>query len=395
MICSVSNPNHSVHKKYQHLLLKRSDYPLSPIYSTKNLAKRISVDQERPDKVNLIGPEKDVAILNRITVKMDAFGELYRKVLEEVNELQEDLFGGIGFDDKQWFSFEEPAVLVDLVNFSHPGYCFGDEERNDLKKYEDLGLRALFHHPRLKGRYGYIVTSDKFIPNAVACHEFLRRASHARSKLATATHISVGGPARGPEFTAQFLRNHPQGNIRNVKIIEGDICLVAGYNKTSSMVSLFYSLLSPPPPLTADSQPRQVNRRRFSDFFPTVSTDPLSLIGSSSGLRRSFLQPCSASIQQLSKNSDSSSTLAAVECSIQTNYPSASNGTQHSTSTRRLAFRITETSNPPLSTNIRTQKVSPSTPRTPWKIFNKATRLPLHASTTCCRPKICITRSRR
>lgn len=218
--------------------MKRSDYPLSPIYSTKNLVKKISQDQERADKVNLVGPVKDIAILDRITVKMDAFGELYRKLLQEVNELQEDLFGGIGFNDEEWFSFEEPDPLVDLVNFNHPGYCFGDEERNYLKKYEDVGLRVLFQHPRFEGRYGDFVAHDKFIPNAVACHDFLRRASHARSKLATATHISVGGPARGTEFIAQFLRNHPQGDLRHVKIIEGDICLVSGYNKTSSMVSL-------------------------------------------------------------------------------------------------------------------------------------------------------------
>ena len=221
--------------------MKRSDYPLSPIYSTKNLAKTVSQDQERPDKVNLVGPNKDIAILDRITIKMEDFGDLYRKLLDEINELQEDLFAGIGFKDEEWFSFDVPDPLVDLVNFNRPGYCFGDEERNDLKKYEDLGLRALLLHPRLKNRYGCMVSHDKFIPNAVACHDFLQRASLARSKLATATHISVGGPARGTEFTAQFLRNHPQGDIRHVKIVEGDICLVAGYNKTSSMVRLFHS----------------------------------------------------------------------------------------------------------------------------------------------------------
>lgn len=236
-LCSVDNVCPRIFKEYQPLLLKRSDYPLSPIYNTKNLAKKVSADEERADKVNLIGPEKNIAILGRITVRMDAFGELYRQVLDEVNQMQEDLFGGIPFGDKEWFSFEVPNPLVDLVNFNHPGYRFGDEERNDLTKYKDLGLRALFHHPRLKDRYGCMVSRNKFIPNVAACHEFLRRAYQARCKLATATHISVGGPARGTEFAAQFLRNHPQGDTRNVKIIEGDICLVAGYNKTSSVVS--------------------------------------------------------------------------------------------------------------------------------------------------------------
>jgi hypothetical protein len=252
--------------------LKRSDYPLSPIYSTKNLAKKVSQDQEHPDKVNLVGLDKNTAILDRITVKIDAFGDLYRELLDEVSKMQDDLFAGIGFDDQEWFSFEVPDPLVDLVNFNHPGYCFGDEERNDLKKYEHLGLRALFHHPRLKNRYGCMVSHDKFITNAVACHDFLQRASLARSKLATATHISVGGPARGTEFTAQFLRNLPQGDIRHVKVVEGDLCLVAGYNKTSSMVRPFCSLCTFR--ITTYAQFRRESKRRSSASFPEACTAP-------------------------------------------------------------------------------------------------------------------------
>ena len=215
----------------------RSDYPLSPIYSTKNLAKIISRDQEHSNKANLVGRDMDTAILGKITVKIQSFGELYRKLLEEINEMQADLFGGIGFNDEEWMLFQVPEHLTDLVNYNQPGYCFGEEERNDLKKYEEMGLRVLFHHPRFKDRYGCMVSPEKFIPNTAACYEFLRRASLARSKLATATHISVGGPARGTEFTAQYLRNHPQGDLRNVKVIDGDLCLVGGYNKSSSMVS--------------------------------------------------------------------------------------------------------------------------------------------------------------
>jgi len=215
----------------------RSDYPLSAIYSTKNLAKKISRDEPRDDKVNLVGSGKDLAIFGRIAIRMENFGELYRKLLDEVKEMQLDLFGGISFGDEEWMGFKGPEHLVDLVNSRQPGYCFGEEERNDMKKYERVGLKVLFHHPRLKDRYGCMVSPDKFIPNTAACHEFLRRASLARTKLASATHISVGGPARGTEFTAQYLRNHPQGDIRNVKIVDGDLCLVAGYNKSSSAVS--------------------------------------------------------------------------------------------------------------------------------------------------------------
>lgn len=134
-----------VYETYKHLLMIRSDHPLSPIYSSKNLAKKISRDEERKDKVNLVGePKKDTAILGRIVVKLEDIGGLYRKLLEEVTELQEDLFGGIGFEDPDWFSFKVPNPLVDEVNNSSAGFCFGDMEMNDLKKYEDVGLRALY-----------------------------------------------------------------------------------------------------------------------------------------------------------------------------------------------------------------------------------------------------------
>jgi len=219
-------------------LLIRSDYPLSAIYSTKNLAKAASREEEREDKVNIVGPGKQTVILGKITVKICGFGELYWKLLDETKEMQEDLFGGIGFEDEEWISVTVPEDLVDEVNASHPGFCFGDLERNGLKKYEDAGLRALFHHPRLKDRFGSMLPGDKFILNAVGCHDFLRRSSLARTKLATLLHISVGGPARGTEFMAHNLRNQPQADIRNVRVIDGEICLVGGYNKSSGAVSL-------------------------------------------------------------------------------------------------------------------------------------------------------------
>ena len=228
---------HRVYETYKSLLMIRADYPLSLIYSTKNLAKKISHDEDREDKVSLVGPEKNIAILGQITVKPESFGELYRKVKDEAKEIQEDLFGGIGFEDEEWFGFKAPEYLVDEVNSTRPGFCFGDTEHCDMMKYGDRGLKVLFHHPRLKDRYGCVLPDGTFRFNAFACHEFLRLASLARSKLATAVHVSIGGPPRGTEIVANYLRNHPQGDRRNVKIVDGDLCLVGGYNKTSSVVS--------------------------------------------------------------------------------------------------------------------------------------------------------------
>ena len=216
----------------------RSDYPLSPIYSTKNLAKKVSQDQERDNKVNFVGAGKETVILGKITVKLGDFGVWYHKLLGELKELQEDLFGGIGFEDEEWISVTVPEDLVDEVNTNSPGFCFGELERNGMKESEEAALRAFFHHPRLKDRYCMMLPGDRFILNAVACHDFLRRSSLMRTKLATLLHISGGGPARGTEFIASYLRNHPQGDLRNVKVVDGELCLVAGYNKSSSMVSL-------------------------------------------------------------------------------------------------------------------------------------------------------------
>jgi len=298
----------------------RSDYPLSPIYSSKNLAKKISKDQERDDKVNLVGPGKELAILGKIAVRLDSFGALYQKLLEEVNEMQDSLFGGIGFEDEEWLSLKLPEHLVDLVNSNHPGYCFGDDERNGLKKYESLGLKILFHHPRFKDRYGCMVSQDKFIPNTVACHEFLRISELSMTKLATATHISIGGPWRGTEGASSHLRNHPQGDVRNVKVIDGDICFVGGYNKSSSMVSLYPwpSLLSS----VADAKFRPENGRRYFDSSPRASTDLRSLTGLSSGRCRSSLLDFLALIQRW-RALGSGSTLEFTNRSLRKSYRGA------------------------------------------------------------------------
>jgi len=248
----------------------RSDHPLGAIYSAKNLAKKVAQSQQRDDNVNLIGPEKDTAILGSITIKLASIGEVYHKLLKELTEMQENLFGGIGFDDEEWFSFEMPDTFTDLVNSVRPGYCFGDEQANDLKRYEDCGLNVILNHPFFKHRYGCMVADGHFIPNVVACHEFLRQSSEADKITAVLFHFGLGSPGRGTESTSQCLRNHPQGDIRNVRIIRGDLCVVGGYNKSSSMVSppsRFRSLT------VTNAQPRQKSRRTSAVSSPRIFTD--------------------------------------------------------------------------------------------------------------------------
>ena len=233
----VADLGHRAYESHKHLLALQADYPLGFIYQTKNLAKKISMDQIRNVKVDLVGPARDIVVMGSITIRIDSIGVLYRKLLEEINQRQEALFGGIGFNDKEWFDFQRPEFFKDEVGATRAGFFFGELEDNGMLKYRDLGLRALFHHPRLKDRYGCATSGGGFILNAVACHGWLQEADIVRSLLVAAAQISAGGFSRGTEVAASFLRNHPQGDIRNVMIILGQICFVAGYNKTSSSVS--------------------------------------------------------------------------------------------------------------------------------------------------------------
>ena len=178
-----------------------------------------------------------MAILGSISVKLKSFGKMYRGLLSEVEKMQRELFGGIEFKDDEWFGFSPPEHIADDPNCNQPGYFFADHEFNAFRKYEDMGIKTLFNHPRLHNRYGFVRGKGEITMNAVACNDFLRRAEDARSKLASACHISLGGPPRGTEFAANYLRNHPKGDLRNVNFINGSLCFISGYNKTSHRVS--------------------------------------------------------------------------------------------------------------------------------------------------------------
>lgn len=243
MLCMPNRCN-SLLKDYQPLLLLQSDYPLSSLYHTKNLAKKVSEDQDLGHKVSL-SADKSTAVLGSISVHITSFGIMYRGLVAEIEQKQSELFAGITFEDPEWFALTIPDIVSDDNNEIQPGYFFPNHESNHhLLRYEDLGLKILFEHPRLKGRYGCVRSSDqKVILNTVACQDFLRRASEIQSKLASACHISLGGPPRGTEFATNYLRNHPGGDVRHVRFIYSTLCFVSGYNKSSLTVSMFQSLI--------------------------------------------------------------------------------------------------------------------------------------------------------
>lgn len=198
----------------------------------------MSEDHVFSSKVTICGQNMDVAILGSISVKLGSFGRMYRNLLVEVERAQRDLFGGIDFEDEEWFGFKVPMYIADEPNCIQPGYFFGDHEFNKgLQGFEDTGVNTLLNHPRLSNRYAFVRGEDELVMNVVACHDFLRRTELNRSMLASLAHSSYGGAARASEFVVNYYRNHPHGDIRNVMFIFGSLCFVSGYNKTSHAVS--------------------------------------------------------------------------------------------------------------------------------------------------------------
>ena len=149
------------------------------MYHTKNLAKKMSEDQNYPSKVNICGWNNEIAIIGSISVKLKSFGMMYQGLLADTEKTQRELFGGVEFEDEEWFSFKVPEIIADEPNCLQPGYFLGDHEFNDLNKYEDAGLNILLNHPRLSDCFAFVCGEGKVVLNIVACHDFLRCAEQA------------------------------------------------------------------------------------------------------------------------------------------------------------------------------------------------------------------------
>jgi hypothetical protein len=139
--------------------------------------------------------------------------------------------------------FDEPGNLT-------PGFYFGDVSRNNLKQYEKTLAKIVFGNPRLREKYGTVTSEGLLELNQPMCRNFLTEAALIRSLLGSLLHVATSGPYRGTEYTTTCIRNTVDGNSRNVKAILGKLCLVSGYNKTSSAVGLLYKLSYSPLPAT-------------------------------------------------------------------------------------------------------------------------------------------------
>jgi len=164
-----------------------------------------------------------------------------------------------------------------------------------------------------------------------------------------------------------------------MKVINGKLCLVGGYNKSFSMVNLSMKLI-----IVTSNQYcffRLKGRTRSSVSFRKVFTTHASLIGLWSGLLRSFSPGHSALILWL-KDSGSSFFLGWTTHSYWMSFQSASREIHSPISARGSVLQITRISNQTLPKNTRTWTPWRSSLQTTCLTLNKVIHLPQHRVTT-------------
>ena len=159
---------------------------------------------------------------------------MFHKLLEEIKEQRKRLLMGLDLEELITY----PDVLVDEPDNLIPGFYFGKIPQNNLKDYEQTLAKLIFRHPEMSRKYGTVMLDGRLALNHPACHKFLEEVASIRLVLGTLLHICTSGPYWGTEYAATCVQNTANGNVQNVKVIFGRLCLVSGYNKTSTSVSL-------------------------------------------------------------------------------------------------------------------------------------------------------------
>ena len=165
-------------------------------------------------------------------MELSGIGKMFYSLLNEIKQRTTALLPGIDLEEH----IQLPDYIVDEVNNPSPGFYFGDIEENDLKKYETLLFKLVLDNPELGPKYLTVGEGGKLITNRVACLNFLKEMESIRSILGTLIFICSGSPYCGTKFATTCIRNLPGGNVRNAKFIMGNLALVSGYNKTTTLV---------------------------------------------------------------------------------------------------------------------------------------------------------------
>ena len=218
---------------FREYLDLQSDYTLSALYHTRNLLKRLTKMEEHPTNLNLIDNYRTI-IIGKSTVTIDGIGAMFHKLLDSIQQRRQALLRGIDLEGLVII----PDALVDEPDNQTPGFYFGKVQRNELKRYEKLLAKIIFGDGWFQGEYGTVTAEGRLLLNQPKCRKFLEEAAVLRSELGTLLYICTAGPYRGSEYATTCIRNTVNGNPRNVKAILGRLCLVSGYNKTTSSVRL-------------------------------------------------------------------------------------------------------------------------------------------------------------
>jgi hypothetical protein len=226
-----------VEPTYRPYLSLQSDHPLSALYHSRNMLKKLSKDHVPSDGLDIVDNFRTV-IIGDSTIPLSSIGVIFHKLHNEIREGWKKLL--MGFDLET--VIEVPDTLYDQPDNLTPGFYFGDVPRNNLKRYERTLTELIFRDSRFQGKYGAVTSKGVLELNQSMCHKFLEEVVSIRSMLGTLLHISTPGPYRGTEYAATCVRNVAGGNCRNVKAIAGKLCLVSNYNKTSSVVSILQHL---------------------------------------------------------------------------------------------------------------------------------------------------------
>lgn len=208
-----------------------------------------------------------------MVVRLDDIGDMYRALLEEIRSLESKITQGLSDTDNR-FQVRLPQFPSDEPNDTHIDFFFADLPRNGFVGVGDAMLDIVVNHERFRNQYIVDTGNDRFSHKPAACFELLQQFSHLRSLLFCAMHISSGSPGRASEISSHYLRNAPGGDVRNVKLINGRICFVGGYNKTTHQVWDIFPTL---PLLIADGMNSQTERQKVMYRFPPDTLAPYLL----------------------------------------------------------------------------------------------------------------------
>ena len=247
--------------EYKQYVLLEADYPLSHMYSIRNKLKTQAEDEAREPSMVLIGR---TVVIDDVVVDLDGIKGMFQCLLGEIEELEREITRGHRGSHPS-LRPRLPTAFTDKPNKRDVNFWFASMAENGLEGSQTAMLELLTHHPDFDGIYFQRKGTSDVTINPANCHSFMRKCAYLRLLLWVAVHIGSGGPARGPEITSQTFRNPPRGNVRNLQIINGDLCIVGTYNKTDSQVS---ASLIPPPPEVPPADSNQTHHRKLIYRFP-------------------------------------------------------------------------------------------------------------------------------